>query len=306
MIHRPVMVKEVMRYLVHDGSKWICDATVGCGGHARALLETNAAVKLIGLDRDPEALREAEKALREYGDRVQLTRGNFGDIGRLLSSRRVDGILADLGVSSLQLDKAVRGFSYNAEGPLSMRMSGEGESARDLIARTDARELATILKRYGEISHAMKIAKAIHEASDRGPMETTTDLREAVASAVRGEPKPALLSKVFQAIRIAVNRELESLDAFLGAAPACLNPGGTIVVVSYHSLEDRRVKEFIRTESRGCICPPGLPECRCGHVATLEVMTPRVVRPTDDEVASNPRARSARLRAARKLLQEQS
>ena len=307
MIHIPVMVQEVIRYLLHPGSKVVCDATTGCGEHSRAILEANSSVRLIGIDRDPEALREAEKVLARFGDRVQLIRGNFGDIGRLLSSRRVDGILADLGISSLQLDRAERGFSYSEDGPLDMRMSDAGGTdARDLLEQTGPRDLADILRNYGEVSRPMRIARSISNAAAAGEMKTTGDLRNAVAAALHGSPPPALLSKVFQAIRIAVNNELDELNRFLDQVVDCLNPSGTLAVLSYHSLEDRRVKQFFARESRDCICPPRTPVCVCGHKASIEIVTKRVLRPHADEVKANPRARSAHLRVARRPAQERS
>lgn len=307
MIHTPVMAREVVHYLLHPASKVVCDATTGCGGHSRAILEANSSVRLIGIDRDPEALREAEKTLGSFGDRVQLIRGNFGDIGRLLSSQKTDGILADLGISSLQLDRTGRGFSYSEEGPLDMRMSGAGGTdARDLLEQTGPRDLADILRNYGEVSRPMRIARSISAAAAVGELKTTGDLRNAVAAALHGDPSPALLSRVFQAIRIAVNDEMTALERFLDQAVDCLNPSGTLVILSYHSLEDRRVKQFFVRESRDCICPPRTPVCVCSHKASLATVTKRALRPGADEVKANPRARSARLRVARRLAQERS
>lgn len=306
MIHVPVMVREVLQHLLHDGSKLICDATVGCGGHARAILEAplGRRASVIGIDQDPEALQEARENLREFGDRARLIRGNFADIGRLLSSRPVDGILADLGLSSLQLDRPARGFSYSAEGPLDMQMSREGRTAADVIDAASAADLAEILKNYGGVSRPMRIARSIRQSADAGSMRTTTDLRNAVGSALKGEAQPALLSKVFQAIRIAVNGELQCLGGFLDGVRGCMNADGVLIVISYHSLEDRMVKNFLKRESKGCICPPAMVVCTCEHDASLEIMTRRVVKPDAAEIERNPRARSAKLRAARFLPRE--
>jgi 16S rRNA (cytosine1402-N4)-methyltransferase len=298
------MVNEVLRYLLSEDSQVVCDATVGCGGHGAAILEANSSLQLIGIDRDPQALQEAEKVLQRFGERVQLTRGNYADIGRLLSSQKVDGILLDLGLSSLQLDRPERGFSYSEDGPLDMQMAVKGGTALELIDDTDVKELGTILKDYGEVKRPMQIARAIKAAAGAGEMNTTTDLRNAVDAALEGSPPRLLLSKVFQALRIAVNRELENLDRFLDVCVDHVNRAGTIVILSYHSLEDRRVKNFFRHESRDCICPPGMPICTCGHKATLEVLTRRVLMPTEQEISDNPRARSARLRAARVVVGE--
>lgn len=304
MKHLPVMVQEVLQHLLHERSMLVCDATVGCGGHAQAILDASKTVRLIGIDRDPDALEEAETTLRAYGDRVRLIHGNFAEIGRLLSSQSVDGILADLGLSSLQLDRPDRGFSHAAEGPLAMQMSREGRSAGDEIAGASIADLAGILRKYGEVSGAMRIARSIRQAADEGSMHTTSDLKNAVGRALGGKggtAPPALLSKVFQAIRMAVNGEMDNLDSFLNGTVRSMKAGGTVVVISYHSLEDRTVKKFLKHESSDCVCPPSVPSCVCGHRASLEPIIRRVVRPGADEIAHNPRARSARLRAARKL-----
>ena len=298
MIHTPVMTTEVVHYLLHEQSRLLIDATVGGGGHTAAILVANQDVRVLGIDRDPQALAEAEKTLKPFKERVRLVRANYADLHQI-EQERADGVLVDLGVSSLQIDRHERGFSHASDGPLDMRMSSEGETAGALLERTDTRELSRMIKRLGEVRGASKIAKEIRAAVERNEMTTTSDLRQAVETVLRGPAPPALLSKVFQAIRIVVNDELRNLERFLDGLAAKLRKNARIVVISYHSLEDRLVKDSFRRESRDCICPPRVPVCACDHTATLEVLTRRVVKPSSQEVEANPRARSARLRAAR-------
>jgi 16S rRNA (cytosine1402-N4)-methyltransferase len=300
MVHTPVMTTEVVRYVLHEQSRLIVDATVGGGGHTAAILVASQDVRVLGIDRDPQALAEAEKTLKPFKERIRLVRANYTDLDQI-GREQADGVLVDLGVSSLQIDRHERGFSYSKDGPLDMRMSSEGETARTLLEGTDERELSRILKHLGEVKRASRITKEIRAAVERDEMATTFDLRQAVEAALRGTAPPALLSKVFQAVRIVVNDELGNLKRFLGELMQNLNKNARIVVISYHSLEDRLVKDFFRRESRDCVCPPRTPMCTCGHAATLEVLTRRVVRPSSQEVKINPRARSARLRAARVL-----
>ena len=302
MIHTPVMTAETVEYLLHGGAGLIFDGTVGAGGHATAVLEASAGVRVLGVDCDPDALREAQRALARFGERVVLVQDNYAEVDRILRGHgKADGALVDLGVSSLQVDRAQRGFSYTKDGPLGMQMSKEGRSAKALLEESSDVEIARILEAYGEISGARRIARCIRRAVEKGQMETTQDLRRAVDSVLRGRATPSVLSKVFQAIRIAVNDEIENLRRFLNAVVRNLDQDARIVVISYHSLEDRLVKDFFRRESTDCICPPASPVCTCGHLATLHTMTRRVVRPQPEEIEINPRARSARLRAARVL-----
>ena len=298
-MHTPVMVEEILRYLLHDGSSLVLDATVGCGGHARAILDANTSVELIGVDRDGEALEQAREVLAPYKSRVRLVRASYVDLDRTLEGRKVDGALLDLGISSLQLDRPQRGFAYSREGPLDMRMSDEGQTARSLIERVDVTGLSDVLKCYGEVTGASKIARAIRTAVDKDSMATTFDLKNAVDTAFGGKAPPSVLSKVFQAIRIAVNHETENVQGFLDAAPRYVRQDSRLVFVAYHSLEDRLIKDFLKRESTDCLCPPKVPTCVCGHEASLEVLTRRVVKPLPEEIRKNPRARSARLRAAR-------
>jgi 16S rRNA (cytosine1402-N4)-methyltransferase len=227
-------------------------------------------------------------------------RASYTELPRLSAIwGRFDGALLDLGLSSLQLDVPERGFSYSKDGPLDMRMSGEGVTAAAFIGGMSEMALADIMRRFGEVTGASRIVRTIKAASSGGRLESTGDLKRAVETAVGGRASPALLSKVFQAVRIALNGELDNLRAFLGSILRHVNPDARLVFVSYHSLEDAAVKDFFKFESSDCVCPPRTPVCVCGHRASLEVLTRRIVKPSESEVDANPRARSARLRAAR-------
>jgi 16S rRNA (cytosine1402-N4)-methyltransferase len=299
--HVPVLKNEVLRYLEPDRARIVVDATVGAGGHAEAILSEHHSLTLIGLDRDPTALELAARRLSCFGDRFRPVHDAFSNIASALSGLGpVDAILADLGVSSMQLDDPGRGFSYRTDAPLDMRMGTSGETAAGLIARLDVAAIADLLGRYGEIRRPRKLARAIKSASDADGVASTAALAAIVRSTF-GDAPPSLLSRVFQAFRVAVNGELDELERFLPDALECLGDGGRLVVISYHSLEDRTVKHFLRDMSARCICPPELPVCVCGRSPRLEVLTRRVVRPGDEEIAANSRARSARLRAARRL-----
>lgn len=294
------MTAEVLRYLVHADARTVVDATVGAGGHADAILSAHASLTLIGIDRDPAALALAGARLARFGRRYNGVQASFAELDRVLEGvGRVDGVLADLGVSSMQLDDDERGFSHRVDAPLDMRMGNGGETAAAFIARSNAESLARVLRSYGEIHRPRSLAGAIERAAREGRMETTGDLRRTVESTLGGAVSTALLSRVFQAFRIAVNTELEQLEAFLAAAVEWSRPEGRIVVLSYHSLEDRMVKNFLRAEAAPCVCPPSAPVCVCGRVPRVEVLTRRVVKPGPGEVSDNPRSRSARLRAAR-------
>jgi 16S rRNA (cytosine1402-N4)-methyltransferase len=302
MQHRPVMVDEVVHYLLHERTRVVMDGTVGFGGHAEAILSARSDVRVIGVDRDPLALEAAASRLRDYAARVQLVRGLYSDFGHVLSGvGKVDAILLDLGFSSPQLDDPKRGFAHASDGPLDMRMDSEGETAAQLLARLDTDAIAALLRELGEVRQARRVARAIYAAAAAGELATTSHLRAAVVKTLgRGVP-PAELSRVFQAVRIAVNHELDTLRVFLDRVIDVLNPGGRLVILSYHSLEDRMVKRFLRDASAACVCPPNVPVCVCGRKPRIEVLTRRAVRASADEVASNPRARSATLRAASKL-----
>ena len=278
------------------------DATVGAGGHSHALLEAGPAVELLGLDRDPDALALAASRLAPFGERVRLVAADFGDLAAVLEgSPAPDAILADLGVSSMQLEKAERGFSFRRDGPLDMRMSRSGRSAADVVATASAEELSRIFFEYGEEWMAVKIARAILEERSREPITSTRQLARIVARTKGDREKIDPATRVFQALRIEVNEELQSLSRFLAAAVEKLNAGGKLAVISYHSLEDRLVKSAFRRESGVCLCAPKLPVCVCGARRALDVITRRPIRPSESEVHRNPRARSARLRVAEKI-----
>ncbi len=278
------------------------DATLGAGGHAEALLARGPEIRLLGIDRDPDALAGARERLAPFVGRVEFAQADFGELDRTLEGFPApDGILADLGVSSMQLDQAERGFSFRRDGPLDMRMGKSGRSAADIVATASVEELTRIFRDFGEERMAAKIARGIVAERARGPIATTRQLARVVAEHKGGREKIDPATRVFQALRIEVNQELVALASFLAAAVARLKVGGRLAVVSYHSLEDRIVKDAMRRESGVCLCPPRLPACVCGARRALEVLTRRPLRPSDAEVARNPRSRSARMRVAEKL-----
>ena len=303
--HTPVMVDEVVRALnVRPGGRYV-DCTVGGGGHALAILRAaEPGGSLLGLDRDPRALAHTKERLKQYQADVQLVQSDFSRVAEVCeeaSFKPVHGLLLDLGMSSLQLGEAERGFSFQNEGPLDMRFSPDQTiTAADIVNEYEKDDLADILRTYGEETRARRIARRIVE---RRPLHTTTELakvvEEAVGGRVRRQSHPA--TRTFQALRIAVNQELLSLEAALPQAYGLLGDLGRLVVLAYHSLEDRLVKQYIRRESRDCICPPKLPVCTCGHKAGLRLVSRGALRPSEDEVAANPRSRSARLRVAERL-----
>ncbi len=286
------------------------DGTLGGGGHAVRILEAIAPDgRLLGLDADPAAIERARRRLAAYGSRAVLRQANFEELATVAAEcgfDPADGLLLDLGLSSDQLADDARGFSFRAAGALDMRFDpARGEPASELLGRLDERALTALFRRYGEEPFAGRIARAIVQARTRAPIATAAELAEIVARAVPARPSgrryvhPA--TRVFQALRIAVNRELEALETALAAAVQVLRPGGRLVVLTYHSLEDRIVKRFIAAERRGCVCPPELPVCVCGRAPRLQIVPGTPATPSAGELASNPRARSARLRAAERL-----
>lgn len=308
--HQPVLLEEALALLnCHSGGIYV-DGTVGGGGHARAILErTSPDGLIVGIDRDGEALQEASRVLAPFGNRVFLVNGSFADLRDILAIRGigpVQGILLDLGVSSHQLDTPERGFSFSLEGPLDMRMDpSSGPSARDLIRNAREDELARIFRDFGEERFARRIARAIVERRRREPIDATVDLAALIARVVPGgareERRIHPATRVFQALRIAVNRELDHLERGLREGIEALAPGGRMAVISFHSLEDRLVKETFRSWEKTCTCPPGVPVCTCRVEAKARVLTRKPLRPRPEEAESNPRARSARLRAAARI-----
>ncbi|MBI4496458.1 MAG: 16S rRNA (cytosine(1402)-N(4))-methyltransferase RsmH [Chloroflexi bacterium] len=301
MIHQPVLLREAVAALrVRAGGRYV-DCTVGLGGHSEAILEAGGTV--LGLDADPNALALAGERLARFGDRVTLVNANFGDLEAVApehSFAPVDGVLFDLGVSSLQLSAGGRGFSFQYPAPLDMRFSpAQPTTAADLVNTLPEHELAAILRDYGEERYSRRIARAI--VAHR-PLSTTSELAQVVVEAIGpgggGGIHPA--TRTFQALRIAVNAELTVLEAGLTQAIALLAPGGRLAVISFHSLEDRIVKTIFQHEARGCICPPRLPVCVCGHQPRLEILTRKPMVPSEEEVAANPRSRSAKLRVAQR------
>jgi len=305
--HVPVLVREVVELLAPERGGFFVDATVGAGGHAAALLERGGEVRLLGLDRDPEALALARRRLARFAARVELYEGNFADLDSALEGFPApDGILADLGVSSMQLGDPGRGFSFRRDGPLDMRMGPSGRSAAEIVAAASAEELTRIFREYGEERMAAKIARVIVEQRASGPITSTRQLARVVARAKGPRERIDPATRVFQALRIEVNQELVALSRFLAAAVNRLNARGRLAVLSYHSLEDRIVKEAFRRDSGVCLCPPRIPFCVCGARRVLTVLTRRPVVPAEAELRSNPRSRSARLRAAEKIVEAET
>ena len=299
--HQPVLLRQAVELLVHDPAGIYVDATLGGGGHAQEILKHLTTGHLIGLDRDPEAIDYCRK---KFGDSIRLIQTQFSNIQRELSPLApagVQGILFDFGVSSYQIENPARGFSFQQDGPLDLRMNPtSGQSAADFIRSLSLPELRRLLRIYGEEPQAARIAKAIIKARQQAPIETTAQLANIISKSVPAAGVKAL-ARVFQALRIAVNDELSEIERGLEEAWASLAAGGRLVALSYHSLEDRRVKTFFASKTRTCTCPPEQPICTCGGQAQAKLLTKRVLRPTLTEIAKNPRARSARLRAVQKF-----
>ncbi len=297
--HEAVMLSEVLSFLAPERGGVYLDGTLGGGGHARAILDSTLQASLLALDRDVEALEHARAALAVYGERVVSRQGDYADAVSIfgLGEGALAGVLLDLGVSSHQIDTDARGFSFRSGVPLDMRMSGSGVTAEELLSTLSADELTEIFRVYGEERRARRLAAAIVERRSCSRLRTSDDLVR-VIEAVWGRPPAASdLARIFQALRIAVNKELDSLERALPVLRELLMRGGRMVVIAYHSLEDRLVKRSFRDWSRDCVCPPGIPVCRCRGKPLGRELTRGPVRPAADEVATNPRARSALLRA---------
>ncbi len=324
--HIPVLCDEVIRFLKPKPGGTYIDGTVGLGGHSTALLAASAPNgHVIGIDVDPAALAVSRNRLHRFGDRYTLLNGNFAEMDTLLLERDaisagtssgapsvdggVDGILLDLGVSSLQLDTPTRGFSFTHTGPLDMRMNNSTEAgtqtqqtAMQVINESSQETLTDIFRRYGEERFAKRIARRIVQTREAAPITTTTQFADLIKQSVPASgAKIHPATRVFQALRIHLNSELENLATGLAVAIQLLKPGGRMCVISFHSLEDRIVKRCFQEHARACICPPKIPICVCEHTASLEILTKRPVVPGTDECENNRRARSAKLRAARKL-----
>ena len=306
--HKSVLLTQVLEYAMPENGRVFVDGTFGLGGHTKAILNKYKNIQLaIGIDRDSEILNYARENFDD--PRLSLYQAKASDLPMVLENAGVaaaDGILLDLGVSSYQLDNPDRGFSFSKSGPLDMRMNTtDGETAADLVNNLEKEELEKIIFEYGEERFGRKIAEAIVKYREEKPFESTDELAKVVCDVVPSMPKnqkhihPA--TRTFQALRIAVNHELDEIKDFLNISLDCLNPGGHLTIISFHSLEDRLVKNFIQKNSKGCECPPQFPVCVCGKKPTIKVLTKKAIFAEEDEIMLNPRARSARLRSVVKI-----
>ncbi|RMF68826.1 MAG: 16S rRNA (cytosine(1402)-N(4))-methyltransferase RsmH, partial [Calditrichaeota bacterium] len=282
------------------------DGTAGGGGHAQAIVqELDAKGRLVALDLDEEAVNHVRRRLQQFGQQVIVEQANFKDFPQVLTGLHIEsvsGILLDLGVSSYQIDQADRGFSFSRSGDLDMRMSRSGEvTAYHIVNTYSLEELENVFRTYGEERRARAVARAIVRQRDVRPLQTTVELKEVVSRVLPAQHQVKSLARIFQALRIAVNQELNNLRETLAVSLEWLAQGGRIVVIAYHSLEDRIVKTFFKTQAAGCECPPDFPVCVCGKKARVRILTRRPVRPKEQEIKRNPRSRSAKLRAAEKI-----
>ena len=306
--HRPVLLEETMKLLAPERGGLFVDCTVGLGGHSEAILKSSPETRVVGMDLDPAALAFSRQRLAPFGDRFRAFQANFRAINAVLQQadeRDPNGVLADLGVSSMQFDSPERGFSFRFDAPLDMRMDpGTGATAADLLQQLPESEIARIIFEFGEERHSRRIARRIVERREQGqPITTTTELADLVRHAAGGHKRQQIhpATRTFQALRIAVNNELEGLGEFVESAVDLLIPDGRFAGISFHSLEDRILKRELKRLSGHCECPPRMPVCSCGARKVVEVLTRRPVVPGAREIDENPRARSAKLRAARKL-----
>ncbi|MBK7143137.1 MAG: 16S rRNA (cytosine(1402)-N(4))-methyltransferase RsmH [bacterium] len=305
--HQPVLADVVVSLLITDREGAYLDLTAGGGGHLKRLAGAlGAHARLYGIDRDPEAIRRATDELSHFKQSHQIIQASFGDLAEVakqFSDSAFAGILLDLGVSSRQIDDPGRGFSFRQEGPLDMRMDPSSETtAAELIQQSSERQLTEMLRSYGEEKQAARVARAIVKERQREMIRTTTQLASVVSSVIHPPHQVKSIARVFQALRIAVNGELEQLEAVLPAAYSLLAPGGRMAVISYHSLEDRLVKRFLQQKANPpCVCPPRLPICQCDRTPTMKLITRKPIEPDEAEIASNSRARSAKLRVGERL-----
>ena len=307
-VHLPVMPVEALANLIGDepGGLFV-DATLGLGGHTELILQASPLNRVIGFDRDAEAIALAKARLAEFGERFDAMHCDYRQIKSVLQERKIEsvtGVLADLGVSSFQFDEPERGFSFKSDSPLDMRMDrSQRETAADLVNELSESELADVIYEFGEERAARRIARLIVAERAKGAIKTTAQLANLVVRAVhqKGHWRIHPATKTFQALRIAVNRELDELDQFVADAIEVLKPGGRLAIITFHSLEDRIIKQAFRFQSGHCVCPPSQPVCQCGTAKRVNVLTRKAIQPTDAEIAVNPRARSAKLRACQKL-----
>lgn len=307
--HKPVLLDEIMEHFAAVNGQYFIDATLGYGGHSEAILERFPNSNVIGIDQDSDALKVAKKRLGTFGKRLRAFHSNFSEIERVASEaavEKVDGILADLGVSSMQLDDPRRGFSFRFDSPLDMRMDPESGqmTAAQLLESLDEEEMANLIYEFGEERRSRRIARMIVEKRKRGePVQTTRDLAELIKRAVGRSPKDKIdpATRTFQALRIAVNNELGILDQFIEDSINLLKTGGRLSIITFHSLEDRIVKRAFQKYSGKCFCPPRIPRCVCGAEKRVEILTRKPIVPAQSEMDENPRSRSAKLRVCQKL-----
>lgn len=308
-LHKSVLLGESLELLAPRDGEVFVDATLGLGGHAEAILSA-AETELIGIDQDEAAISYARRRLERFGARARIVHANFSEIGHVLTAEgieKADGIIADLGVSSIQLDSEDRGFSFRFDAPLDMRMdtASADETAADLLETLTEKEIADVIYQYGEERASRRIARWIVERRDRGePIRTTRELADLVSRAVRRGPKDKIhpATRTFQALRIAVNREIEILEQFIRDSIDLLKTNGRLAIITFHSLEDRIVKQTFQKMAGKCFCPPRIPQCVCGAVKRIEILTRKPVVPAEIEMQENPRSRSAKLRACLKLV----
>ena len=305
--HESVLEGEVIQNLNLLGGSLIVDGTLGDGGHAELLLKNTTSVRVLGIDRDMRAIERAEKRLAPFRDRITLVHGNFGDIKTILKKANVmnvDGLLLDLGVSSPQLDSPDRGFSFMRNGPLDMRMdSSQKITAADLLIELPDEKLVSVIKEYGEERFSKRIVRAIRQAQKQSAIKTTLQLSNIISSVIHASRQTKIhpATRTFQALRIAVNAELEHIKKALRDSVDILQESARVIVISFHSLEDRIVKNFFKTEEKGCVCPPKIPICSCGHKQRLKIITRKPIIPAVEEVRRNSRASSAKLRVAERV-----
>ena len=305
--HESVLEGEVIQNLNLLGGSLIVDGTLGDGGHTELLLKNTTSVRVLGIDRDMRAIERAEKRLAPFRDRITLVHGNFGDIKTILKKANVmivDGLLLDLGVSSPQLDSPNRGFSFMRNGPLDMRMdSSQKITAADLLIELPDEKLVSVIKEYGEERFSKRIVRAIRQAQKQSAIKTTLQLSNIISSVIHASRQTKIhpATRTFQALRIAVNGELEHIKKALRDSVDILQESARVIVISFHSLEDRIVKNFFKTEEKGCVCPPKIPVCSCGHKQRLKIITRKPIIPAVEEVRRNSRASSAKLRVAERV-----